>query len=201
MSLFTGREEKHKPRMNLNDLLSEKKSFIIDKWFNAIIDNFPDDSSHFLKKQKDRFLNPVGNTISQNIEGLYDEIVRKGESEQICPFLDDIIKIHAVQNFSASKAVSFMSLLKAVVRDALASDITRHKLSAELQSFEAQIDNLTFLAFDIYMKCRERIFELRVNEIKTLTFRLLKRANLLSEIEEHKSEINADTVLTQNIKG
>jgi hypothetical protein len=132
---------------------------------------------------------------------LYDEIIRKGESEQISPFLDDIIKIHAVQNFSPSKAVSFMSLLKAVVRDALASDITRHKLSAELRSFEAQIDNLTFLSFDIYMKCRERIFELRVNEIKTLTFRLLKRANLLSEIEEHESEINAETVLTQNIKG
>ena len=64
--------------MNLNDLLSEKKSFIVDKWFNTIIDNFPDDSSHFLKKQKDRFLNPVGNTISHNIEGLYDEILRKG---------------------------------------------------------------------------------------------------------------------------
>jgi len=94
-----------------------------------------------------------------------------------------------------------MSLLKAVVRDALESDITRHKLSAELQSFEAQIDTLTFLSFDIYMKCRERIFELRVNEIKTLTFRLLKRANLLAEIEEHESEITAETVLTQNIKG
>ena len=37
-----------------------------------------------------------------------------------------------------------MSLLKAVVRDELASDITKHKLSAELQSFEAQIDNLLF---------------------------------------------------------
>ena len=51
------------------------------------------------------------------------------------------------------------------------------------------------------MKCRERIFELRVNEIKTMTFRLLKRANLLCEIEEHESEITAETVLTQNIKG
>jgi hypothetical protein len=187
--------------MNLTDLLLEKKSSIVQKWFDAIIDNYPDDSSHFLKKQKDQFLNPVGHTISQNIEGLYDEIVRKGESEQISPFLDDIIRIHAVQNFSPSKAVSFMSLLKAVVRDVLASDIARHTLSAELQSFETQIDNLTFLSFDIYMKCREQIFELRVNEIKTLTFRLLRRANLISEIEEHESEINAETVLTQNIKG
>lgn len=183
--------------MNLTDLLSEKKSSIVQKWFDAILDNYPDDSSHFLKKQKDPFLNPVGNTISRNIEGLFDEILRDAESEQIYPFLDDIIKIHAVQNFSPSKAVSFMSLLKAVVRDALASDITRHTLSAELQSFEVKVDNLTFLSFDIYMKCRERIFELRVNEIKTMTFRLLRRANLIAEVEEHESEITAETVLTQ----
>jgi RsbT co-antagonist protein rsbRD N-terminal domain len=187
--------------MNLNDLLSEKKSFILQKWFDAIIENYPEDSSHFLKKQKDRFLNPVGNTIFGNIEGLFHAILRDAEAEQIYPFLDDIIKIHAVQNFSPSKAVSFMSLLKAVVRDALGKDITRHALSAELLTFEAQIDKLTFLSFDIYMKCRERIFELRVNEIKTMTFRLLKRANLISEVEEHESEINAETVLTQNIKG
>jgi hypothetical protein len=187
--------------MNLNDLLSEKKSSIVQKWFDAIIDNYPDDSSHFLKKQKDQFLNPIGNTISRNIEGLFDEILHDAASEQIFPFLDDVIKIHAIQDFSPSKAVSFMSLLKPVVREALGSDIARHSLSAELQSFEANIDNLTFLSFDIYMKCRERIFELRVNEIKTMTFRLLKRANLIAEVEEHESEINAETVLTQNIKG
>jgi uncharacterized protein YerC len=201
MSLFTGREEKHKPGMNLNDLLSEKKSSILQKWFDAIIENYPEDSSHFLKKQKDRFLNPVGNTISLNIEGLFDEILRDAASEQIYPFLDDIIKIHAVQNFLPSKAVSFMSLLKSVVRDVLANDIARHNLSAELKSFEEQIDALTFLSFDIYMKCREKIFEIRVNEIKTLTFRLLRRANLISQVEEHESNINAETVLTQNIKG
>jgi uncharacterized protein YerC len=187
--------------MNLNDLLSEKKSSIVQKWFDAIIDNYPDDSSHFLKKQKDQFLNPIGNTISRSIEGLFDEILRDAASEQIFPFLDDVIKIHAIQNFSPSKAVSFISLLKPVVREALGSDIARHTLSAELQSFEANIDNLTFLSFDIYMKCRERIFELRVNEIKTMTFRLLRRANLIAEVEEHESEINAETVLTQNIKG
>jgi len=187
--------------MNLYDLLSEKKSRIIEKWFNAIIDDYPEDSSHFLKKQKDQFLNPIGHTISHNIGGLFDTILHDAESEQIYPFLDEIIKIHAIQNFSPSKAVSFIFLLKAVVRDELGNDIARHNLSAALRPFEAHIDNLTFLSFDIYMKCRERIFDIRVNEIKTMTFRLLKRANLIAEIEEHESEFNAETVLSQNIKG
>ena len=56
---------------------------------------------------------------------------------------------------------------------AISPDIT---LSAELQSFEAQIDNLTFLSFDIYMKCRERIFELRVNEIKTYDIQAFEKS-------------------------
>ncbi|MDP3048969.1 MAG: RsbRD N-terminal domain-containing protein [Thermodesulfovibrionales bacterium] len=187
--------------MNLKDLLLKKKSSIVEKWFNSIINNYPSDSSHFLKKQKDCFLNPVGHTISQNIDGLFDEILHGVESEKVYPYLDDIIKINAVQDFSPSKAASFIYLLKQVVRDELESDIRKNKLSEELKSFETQLDNLTFLSFDIYMKCRERIFELRVNEIKNMTYGLLKRANLISEIEEHESDIKTETVLTQNIKG
>lgn len=187
--------------MNLRDLLLEKKALIVEKWFNSIINNYPSDSSHFLKKQKDCFLNPVGHTISQNIDGLFDEILHEVESEKVYPYLNDIIKINAVQDFSPSKAVSFIYLLKQVVRDELGSDIRKNKLSEELKSFETQLDNLTFLSFDIYMKCRERIFELRVNEIKNMTYGLLKRANLISEIKEYESDIKAETVLTQNIKG
>jgi uncharacterized protein YerC len=187
--------------MNLRDLLLEKKTSLMRRWFDLIIDNYPADSSHFLKKQKDRFLNPVGHTISQNINGLFDEILHEVESEKVYLYLNDIIKINAVQDFSPSKAISFIYLLKQVVRDELESDIRKNKLSEELKSFETRIDNLTFLSFDIYMKFREMIFELRVNEIKNLTFGLLKRANLISEIEEYESDIKAETVLTQNIKG
>jgi hypothetical protein len=88
-----------------------------------------------------------------------------------------------------------------VVREELESDVENNKLSEELRSFETQLDNLALLAFDVYMKCRERIFDLRVNEIKTLTFRLLKRADLIREVEEQLSDSGEGTVLTQKIKG
>ena len=57
------------------------------------------------------------------------------------------------------------------------------------------------LSFDIYMNHREKIFEIRLNEIKNMTSRLLKRANLIYEIPEQASDSEAETVLTQNIKG
>jgi len=187
--------------MNFKDLLSKRKSAIRKKWFDYVIDDYPADSSDFLRKQKDRFLNPVGQTLLENIGGLLDEIILDPASETLYPYLNDIIRIKAVQNFSPSKAVSFVFLLKRVVREELESDIEKNKLAEELRSFESQLDKLAMLAFDIYMKCRETIYDIRVKEIKTLTFRLLKKADLVREVEEQISEVEAHTVLTQNIKG
>jgi hypothetical protein len=187
--------------MNLKDFLSERKSKIRKKWFDSVIENYPADATDFLRKQQDRFLNPVGQTFRENIGGLLDEIILDPNSEKVYPYLNDIIKIKAVQNFSPSQAVSFIYLLKKIVREEIESDTNNSKLTDELRSFESQLDNLALLTFDVYMKCRERIFEIRVNEIKTLTFRLLKRANILHEIEEQFSDPGAETVLTKNIKG
>jgi hypothetical protein len=170
--------------MNLKDLLSNKKSSLIKKWFHAIIENYPADSSHFLSKQKDRFHNPVGYTISEGVEVLFDEILEDADSEKIFPVLNDIIKIKAVQDFSPSKAVSFFFLLKRVIRDEMGDDIMKHGLGEELTRLETQIDKLALLSFDIYMKCRERIYEIKADEARRMTFRLLQRANLICQVQE-----------------
>lgn len=187
--------------MNLKDLLLEKKSNILRKWFDVITECYPADTSNFLKKQKNQFANPVGYTISQSIDSLFNEILSGVDSEKVYPYLNDIIKIKAVQDSSPSQAISFIFLFKKVIREVLESDIRKNMLLEELMSFETQIDKLALLSFEIYMQCRERIFELRVNEIKNMTSRLLKRANLIYEIQEQASDSETETVLTQNIKG
>lgn len=196
----------HRLYMNLKALLSEKKAAIVKKWFDLIIDNYPADASDFLKKQKNRFSNPVGHTISQGIDGLFDEILHGIDSEKLFPFLNDIIKIKAVQDFSPSKAVSFVFLLKQAIREEMGSEIKKKQMSDELRLFEEQIDELALLSFDIYMKCRERIYEIKADEVRRMTFRLLQRANLICDSEfnsgqEQESVPEEETVLTQKIKG
>ena len=191
----------HRLDMNLKALLSEKKAAIVKKWFDLIIDNYPADASNFLKKQKNRFSNPVGHTISQGIDGLFDEILHGIDSEKLFPFLNDIIKIKAVQDFSPSKAISFVFLLKQAIREEMGSEIKKKQMSDELQLFEEQIDELALLSFDIYMKCRERIYEIKADEARRMMFRLLQKANLVCEIQEKESDLGAETVLTQKIKG
>jgi len=187
--------------MNLKALMSEKKAAIVKKWFDLIIDNYPADASNFFKKQKNRFSNPVGHTISQGIDGLFDEILHGIDSEKLFPFLNDIIKIKAVQDFSPSKAISFVFLLKQAIREEMGSEIKKKQMSDELRLFEEQIDELALLSFDIYMKCRERIYEIKADEARRMMFRLLQKANLVCEIQEKESDLGAETVLTQNIKG
>ncbi len=187
--------------MNIKALMSEKKAAIVKKWFDLIIDNYPADASNFLKKQKNRFSNPVGHTISQGIDGLFDEILHGIDSEKLFPFLNDIIKIKAVQDFSPSKAISFVFLLKQAIREEMGSEIKKKQMSDELRLFEEQIDELALLSFDIYMKCRERIYEIKADEARRMMFRLLQKANLVCEIQEEESDLGAETVLTQKIKG
>jgi hypothetical protein len=49
---------------------------------------------------------------------------------------------------------------------------------------ESRIDELALLAFEIYMQCREKIYECRVNEVKgqrEIAMKLLERTNRILE--------------------
>jgi hypothetical protein len=139
-----------------------------------------------LRKQKDQFANPVGATISKEIEHIYEEILHGIDPERISPFLDRIIRIRAVQDFSSSQAVSFVFLLKEVVREELKKEIRENQVHDGLLIFESRIDDVALLAFDIYVKCREKIYEIKANEGKNRVSRLLQKAGVISEIPEWK---------------
>ena len=167
--------------MNSDNLLKEKKSKIIKKWRNAIIESYPEDGQGFLKREKSQFANPVGLTISTEIETLYDEIIKGGNTEKISSCLDSIIRIRAVQDFKPSRAVAFVLQLKQIIKEELGTD---H--SDEMRALDSRIDEITLLAFDIYSACRQKISEIRVNEVKNQVGKLLERANLISEIPEQR---------------
>ena len=174
--------------MKLEDLLLERRSAIIKKWRDAIIKTYPEDTQRFLKKEKDRFSNPVGYTIGHEIETLYDEIVKGGESDRISPCLDNMIRIRAVQDFRPSQAVGFVLHLKSIIREELAASLTENGLSGELLPLENRIDDIALLAFDIYSQRRQKICEIRVNEVRNQVSGLLRRADLICEIPEGESD-------------
>jgi len=173
----------------LKDLIVGKKSVILERWFDAIVETYLSDATGFLKKQKDRFTNPVGHTITQGTEGILEVLVGEKEPTADLPFLNDFIKVRAIQDFTPSKAMAFIFLLKKVVREALEKEIRQNQIYDALLRFETKIDDLALLAFDIYVKCREQIYELKTDELKRMTYTLLKKANLMYEIPNQDLEV------------
>ena len=175
--------------MRLNNILAQRKTAIIKKWFTLVIETYPSDTSKFLKSQKDPFANPVGRTIYRGLEALFDELLKGIDYKTITTFLDPIIRIRAVQNFSPSQATGFIFFLKNVIRENLLKEISEEQIINELLLFESKIDELSLIAFNLYMQCREKIYELKANEMKNRTFRAFERAGLVKEIPEVEPDL------------
>jgi hypothetical protein len=174
--------------MELSALLEKKRDTIVEKWFDSVIRTYPPGSSEFLAKQKDRFQNPVGYTISQSVGSIYDQIISTMDTDDLRRALDGIIRIRSVQDFTASEAVAFVFELKSVVRDILGDRMLEREGSKELADLGSRIDRVALLAFDKYMECRDKLHEVRTNEIRYRSERLLGRAGVESDVLENRRE-------------
>lgn len=175
--------------MKLSSILAAKKDSILKKWFEVIMESYPAGGSSHLTAQGDKFTNPASSTISKGIEGIFVEILRGPDEGKSSDFLGDIVRIRAVQDFLPSQALSFFVSLKRIVREELRSEITEQHLSHEVLSLEATIDSLLLSAFDVFMECKEKIYEIKVNEVKRDNFRFIQRANQTNAAPEGKNNI------------
>jgi hypothetical protein len=162
----------------LEDLLVKERDAVVDNWKQLLVGTYPPETQRFLKTQKNPFANPLGNSIDEGLEGLYDHLLKFDESspEEFSKYLDRVIRIRAVQGYAPSTAVGFVFLLKDAVRNVLGQTVREKGLYEELLTFEQKIDSLALLSFNIYMQCRETLFEIRANEIRNRTSRLVERA-------------------------
>lgn len=158
--------------MPLSALLSDRRDSLVNKWFDRLIREYPESTSSFLFRERDRFRNPIGHTLKESLSALFDGLIQAQDVVSLDSVLDDIVKMRAVQDFTAAQAVSFPLLLKKIIREECSSEFSRHP--AEFADLETRIDDLTLLAYDLYMRRRERILEIKSNEAKRSMF-LLER--------------------------
>ena len=164
--------------MPLNTHLAQKKAAILGRWLTTIYESYPPETAIFLRKEKNHFDNPMGYRISEGLEGLYGALVQDLERDQILTYLDEIIRIRALQDFSPSQALAFIFLLKTVIRQELAKEIQREDLAAEVLELESRIDGLALLGFDVYTKRREKIFEMKANEARRSISGLMRKVGI-----------------------
>ncbi|WP_372678391.1 RsbRD N-terminal domain-containing protein [Desulfosarcina sp.] len=165
--------------MSSAQILAAKKQEILESWFQATVDSYPAETARFIKSQKDPFANPVGQATYRSLEALVEALTAGHGREVMTTALDPILRIRAVQTFTPSMATSFVFSLKQIIRQHLPGD--GRDADVDMNALDRQIDEMAMAAFDIYVACREKIYELKATESRKQFFGSLKRAGLIDE--------------------
>jgi hypothetical protein len=161
--------------MKFTELLREKEDTIVARWLDGAFATYPESSSAAFKREKDPFANPVGHALRVATQGVFKSLLDRPDTEKIQQCLHEAIRIRAIQQFSASQAVGFVFQLKEIVRAELPEVAANPQSAADLILFEAEIDRVALVAFDMFVRCREDLCEIRVNELKRQTSWVLEK--------------------------
>ncbi len=165
----------------LEKVLSKNKAAIAKQWFHLAAQTYAVDTAKFLQSKTDPFANPVGSTLMTGLDGILEHLIHATDPNTLHSHLDSIIRIRAVQDFSPSQATAFILSLKKVLRDYFAKELRDSRLAAEFIELESSIDQICLIAFDIYMQCREKVYQISANETRKRTFKAFERAGLIKE--------------------
>lgn len=148
--------------MNWKELLINHKKDIFERWYNLVVATYPEETAKFLKSQQDQFANPVGSTFRSSMMGILDGLISGKAPEELAGLVDDMMHIRAVQDFVPSRAVAVFLLFKEAVGHLIAQ---KHiDASVAVMELSSLVDRLQLIAFDTYMKCREKLWEIKYNE-------------------------------------
>lgn len=156
--------------------IKKNRDQLLESWFDATINTYPEESARILGKKSDRFDNPIGAVTRETLEDVLNLITEDFSREGLEKALDPVIRIRAVQTFDPANAVSFVFALKEIGESVIEK--------ADIINFYRLVDEMALAAFNRYMKCREDIFLLKATESKRRIHRAFERAGLVAELSE-----------------
>ncbi len=161
----------------LGELLRDKRDMIVQRWLDDGLATYPEDSVSAFKRQKDPFANPIGHSLRLGTRAIFDALLHGADSDAIQHHLNEIVKIRAVQQMTASEAIRFVFSLKQAVRAELGHAARDPQIVGELEAFDCEVDRVALVAFDTYVQCREQVSELRISEVKRQVSWIIDRVN------------------------
>jgi len=170
--------------MELAEWMAQHRQELVRDWIRRAMAAYPAESRVIFERNRDRFANPMPHIISTSLERLFDELLKGIEPTTAAPIMADIVRVKAVQDFTPAQALSFVFELKVVLKEALDRELEKPEILKALWLLERDIDRMAGLAFDAYVGCREKVFEIRVNEIRNQTHMLIRRVNEMDKQNE-----------------
>jgi hypothetical protein len=150
----------------LREFLRKRQDVIVDRWCHDALAAYSSRAALAFGRERDRFANPIGHGLRTGTRAVFEALLDDADDEAIRDALDEILRTRAVQQLTAAEAVGFIFHLKDLIRNELSStpadDVTPHALA----EFTRRIDHAVLIAVDLYVAYRERLCELRINEVK-----------------------------------
>jgi hypothetical protein len=151
--------------MDLAEAFRCHRKKIVGLWVDYTLSSYK--SSDFFRKEGDKFANPVGGTLREALDALFALLAKNADPGEFRAPVDTIMRIRAIQEFAPSQAVAPIHAVKHITREVFAADKDRCELVNTLYDFEFAVDMAVLAAFDIYMECRERLYSVRIDEIRS----------------------------------
>ena len=134
-------------------VLAQKRASILEKWLEQTLATYPSQTAGFLRKETDRFRNPVGSTLKEGLATLVAEITGEMDMARVRPAIESTVRLRAVQDFTAAQATSFVFALRGILNESSEGGCPA--------AWQTRIDEIALLAFDLYTKCREEIYQIK----------------------------------------
>ncbi len=170
--------------MNLKHRITEKKSAVLRAWNDAMRVVPAGARADFREKQRALIVEAMGYDLEEGIGGIFDALLKEVISDDVSRFLDGMIRVRAASDFTASQAVAFILEVKKAVRKEIGDEVLANpSVSEELSAWDSVVDDLVLYAFNIYVQCRENVLDANAKKESQETYRLLKKAKLISDDE------------------
>ena len=148
------------------NIIQANRTIILEQWLDRSLALFP---------AKMGRSTPVAEALSEALERILSGL--ENNNDDVPDALNDVTRILAVQEFPPSRAISIFFEPKVILREMMNKSIVADTLTQEVQeAFNARMDNLVLAAFDSYMRHREKIYQLKVEESSRRMHMVLRRA-------------------------
>jgi hypothetical protein len=187
------------------EALTRRREAVLEKWQRLSAAAYPVETARFMKN-RDVFANPAGFALSDAMDAVIDYLCNQPEGvrseaadggnrfgagagvadagrENLDARLDTLVRLRAVQDLTPAAAVSFIFFLKGVLREEFFDMLLAPAAFKEFLAVESGIDDIALTVFDLYARCREKLFEVRARELESNHYRLLEKARITTKRE------------------
>lgn len=129
---------------------------VLERWLDAATGVYGDKMAHRAPAGCDPFHNPIGHVLRVNLSLLVSELFGAMDPATVAKAFENIVAVRAVQDVTVEQALGFVYALRRIVRAEMPT--------ADIVALDERIDTFSLAAFTQYLRCRERLLDLRLNE-------------------------------------